>query len=81
MANWNNEKIETYKIIRNIIIRGYFVKPVELYELYNSVFNKKLKPTNCSNCIKVVFSELAQSYRKYLKDNNLNDDIEKLNKY
>lgn len=76
--NWTENNINVYKKIRHIVKRGYYVRSEELTALYNSVFNKNRRNTNCSSCLKILFQELQENYRKYLKENNIEDEIEYL---
>lgn len=76
--NWTENNIIIYKKIRHIIKRGSYVRSEELTALFNSVFNKNRRNTNCSSCLKILFQELQNSYRKYLKDNNIIDELEYL---
>lgn len=74
--NWTNENLDIYRKIRHIVKRGSYVRSEELTALFNSVFNKNRRNTNCSSCLKILFQELQNSYRQFLKENNIEDEIE-----
>lgn len=78
MKNWNENNITIYKKIRHLIKRGSIIRSEELTALYNDVMGAKRKNTNCSSCLKILFQDLQNEYRKYLKENNIEDEIEYL---
>lgn len=65
MDNWSSENINKFKKFFEIVNRGARVNGTEITELYNSVLNKSLKPTNCSSCISQRYREVKTSYRAF----------------
>lgn len=50
-----------------LVKRGSRISGTEITELYNKVFNKNLKPTNCSSCINQRYKELKTAYDNFMK--------------
>lgn len=50
-----------------LVKRGSRISGTEITELYNKVFNKNLKPTNCSSCINQRYKELKNAYDNFMK--------------
>ena len=50
-----------------LVKRGSRISGVEITELYNKVFKKNLKPTNCSSCINQRYKELKTAYDNFMK--------------
>ena len=61
------QKIEEFK---SLMDRGLRVSGSDVTAVYNSVFSRKMAPTNCATCVKRRISEL---YR-YLKDERKKED-------
>lgn len=68
MDNWNSVNIINFEIVINITKQGKRVSGYDITEIYNSVFNKSLKPTNCSSCINQRYKEIKQSYDKFVEE-------------
>lgn len=68
MANWNAENIEKFEKILAIVNGKKFVNGTDVTNLYNDVFNRNLRPTNCSSCINQRIKEIRTSYDQYQKD-------------
>ena len=68
MNNWDSVNIINFEIVINIAKQGKRVSGYDITEIYNSVFNKSLKPTNCSSCINQRYKELKQSYDKFVEE-------------
>ena len=63
----NSTQCEQIKKIKDALKRGYYVNGSSVTPLYNEVFQKNLKNTNCSNCIKNRCRELVQVYDKFVE--------------
>lgn len=50
-----------------LVKRGSRISGLEITELYNKVFKKNLKPTNCSSCINQRYKELKTAYDNFMK--------------
>lgn len=50
-----------------LVKRGSRISGVEITELYNKVFKKNLKPTNCGSCISLRYKELKNAYDNFTK--------------
>lgn len=50
-----------------LVKRGSRISGVEITELYNKVFKKNLKPTNCGSCISQRYKELKVAYDNFTK--------------
>lgn len=50
-----------------LVKRGSRISGTEITELYNKVFKKNLKPTNCGSCISQRYKELKVAYDKFTK--------------
>lgn len=70
-STWSSSDIELFKKLQGIINRGYFVDSKQLADLHNRVLGTQIKPTGCSNCNKVRFNTLLQSY------NNMQEELKK----
>ena len=68
MDNWDSVNIINFENVINIAKQGKRVSGYDITEIYNSVFNKNLKPTNCSSCINQRYKELKQSYDKFVEE-------------
>ena len=68
MDNWNSDNINKFKKIIEIANRGSRINGGEMTEVYNSVFNKSLKPTNCSSCISQRYRETKKSYALFQEE-------------
>lgn len=71
MSNWNVKNIEKFKKILEIVNGKKFVNGTDVTSLYNDVFNKNLKPTNCSSCVSQRVKELKTSYDNHLKQKEM----------
>ena len=58
-----------------LVKRGSRISGTDITELYNKVFNKNLKPTNCSSCINQRYKELKNAYYNFI--NLLKEEEEK----
>lgn len=47
--------------------RGSRINGTEITELYNKVFKRNLRPTNCSSCINQRYKELKTAYDNFQK--------------
>ena len=47
-------------------ISGSMVK--EVYSVYNRIFNDKIRPTNCSSCLKPVKQKLLKIHNEFNKE-------------
>lgn len=63
----NNEQVAQIKKIKDALKRGYYVNGSSVTPLFNEVFNKNLKNTNCSTCLKNRSRELVQVYDKFVE--------------
>lgn len=63
----NSTQCEQIKKIKDALKRGYYVNGSSVTPLYNEVFQKNLKNTNCSTCIKNRCRELVQVYDKFVE--------------
>lgn len=63
----NSEQVAQIKKIKDALKRGYYVNGSSVTPLYNEVFQKSLKNTNCSTCIKNRCRELVQVYDKFVE--------------
>ena len=68
MDNWDSVNIINFENVINIAKQGKRVSGYDITEIYNSVFNKSLKPTNCSSCINQRYKEIKQSYDKFVEE-------------
>lgn len=68
MDNWNSVNIINFEIVINIAKQGKRVSGSDITEIYNSVFNKNLNPTNCGSCINQRYKQLKQSYDKFIEE-------------
>lgn len=50
-----------------LVKRGSRISGLEITELYNKVFKKNLRPTNCSSCINQRYKELKTAYDNFMK--------------
>ena len=50
-----------------LVKRGSRISGLEITELYNKVFKKNLRPTNCSSCINQRYKELKNAYDNFMK--------------
>ena len=66
--NWDEHDLDYFKKMIGIVNRGYYLDSKQLCELYNRVFNKDLRPTGCSSCNKLRYSELKTSYDRYVTE-------------
>lgn len=67
MVLLNSEQVAQIKKIKNALKRGYYVNSSDITPLYNEIFNKNLKNTNCSTCLKNRSRELVQVYDKFVE--------------
>ena len=67
MENWNSVNIINYEVLNKLVKQGKRISGMDVTELYNSVFNKTLKPTNCSSCINQRYKEISKSYDNFTK--------------
>lgn len=51
-----------------LVKRGSRISGVEITELYNKVFGKNLRPTNCGSCISQRYKELKVAYDNFKKE-------------
>lgn len=65
--NWNSENILAFQKMQELANKKYRLNGVEVTNLYNSVLNKKVTPTNCSSCINQRYQELKKSYNNFQK--------------
>lgn len=65
---WNSEDIIMMQKFIQIANRGSRINGTEVTILYNRIFNKELKPTNCSSCISQRYRELKHSYELFQKE-------------
>lgn len=63
----NSTQCEQIKKIKDALKRGYYVNSNFVTPLYNEIFDKNLKNTNCSTCIKNRCRELVQVYDKFIE--------------
>lgn len=63
----NSTQCEQIKKIKDALKRGYYVNSSDITPLYNEIFNKNLKNTNCATCIKNRCRELVQVYDKFVE--------------
>lgn len=64
---WNSEEVEKMKKFIKIATSGARINGTEITELYNKIFNKNLKPTNCGSCISTRYKELKHSFELFQK--------------
>lgn len=62
---WNSEDIIMMQKFIQIASRGSRINGTEVTELYNRIFNKQLRPTNCGSCISQRYKELKISYNLF----------------
>ena len=65
--NWNSENIFAFQKMQELANKKYRLNGVEVTNLYNSILDKKLSPTNCSSCINQRYQELKKSYNNFQK--------------
>lgn len=65
--NWNSENILAFQKMQELANKKYRLNGTEVTNLYNSVLNKKVTPTNCSSCINQRYQELKKSYNNFQK--------------
>lgn len=65
--NWNSENILAFQKMQELANKKYRLNGVEVTNLYNSVLNKKVTPTNCSSCINQRYQEIKKSYTNFQK--------------
>lgn len=65
--NWDSENIIAFKKMQELANKKYRLNGVEVTNLYNSILNKKVSPTNCSSCINQRYQELKKSYNNFQK--------------
>lgn len=65
---WNSEDIIMMQKLIQIANRGYRINGSEITELYNRIFNKQLRPTNCGSCISQRYKELKISYNLFQEE-------------
>ena len=51
-----------------LVKRGSRISGLEITELYNKVFGKNLRPTNCGSCISQRYKELKVAYDNFKKE-------------
>lgn len=68
MDNWNSDNIRTFELLRDIVNKGKRISGTDITNLYNSVFNKTLTPTNCSSCINQRYKQCKTSYDKFIEE-------------
>lgn len=51
-----------------LVKRGSRISGVEITDLYNKVFGKNLRPTNCGSCISQRYKELKNAYDNFKKE-------------
>lgn len=61
----NQEQINLIDKFEKILLRGSFCDGTEVTNLYNEVFNKNLRPSNCSSCIASRIRELLVARNAY----------------
>ncbi len=62
------EQVSLIEKFENILSRGYYCSGVDVTNVYNDVFNKNLRPSNCSSCIAQRIRELIAAKKAFLKD-------------
>lgn len=68
MNNWDSVNIINFEVILTIVKQGKRISGTDITEIYNSVFNKNLRPTNCSSCINQRYKELKASYDNFVEE-------------
>jgi hypothetical protein len=68
MNNWDSVNIINFEVILTIVKQGKRISGTDITEIYNSVFNKNLNPTNCSSCINQRYKQLKQSYDNFVEE-------------
>jgi hypothetical protein len=68
---WNQETEEQMKKFIQIVETKKHINGTEITILYNLIFNKNLKPTNCSSCVSLRYKELKTSYDNHLKQKEM----------
>ena len=68
---WNQETEEQMKKFIQIVETKKYINGTEITILYNLIFNKNLKPTNCSSCVSQRYKELKTSYDNHLKQKEM----------
>lgn len=48
-----------------IVKRGYYLAGSDVTNLYNKIFQKNLRNTNCGTCIKQRYAELERAYKHF----------------
>lgn len=61
------EQVSLIEKFENILSRGYYCSGVDVTNVYNDVFNKNLRPSNCSSCIAQRIRELIAAKKAFLK--------------
>lgn len=62
---------ENRSIIRkfeNIMRRGLYASGEQVTQIYNSVLDKNVRPTNCGSCIRSRITELVNALNKWEAD-------------
>ena len=57
-----------FELILTIVKQGKRISGTDITEIYNSVFKKNLRPTNCSSCINQRYKELKVSYDNFVEE-------------
>lgn len=65
---WSTEDLELMNKFIQIAETKKHINGTEITQLYNKIFNKSLRPTNCSSCVNQRYKELKTSYDQYQKD-------------
>lgn len=68
---WNKETEEQMNKFIEIRNKSGKINGTEITILYNLIFNRQVKPTNCGSCIGQRFKELKQSFDNYLKQKEM----------
>lgn len=71
---WNSEDIIMMQKFIQIANRGSRINGGEITELYNRIFNKELRPTNCGSCISQRYRELKISYNLFQEELKKQDE-------
>lgn len=62
---WNKETEEQMNKFIAIKNKSGKINGTEITILYNLIFNRQVKPTNCASCVSQRFKELKQSFEQY----------------
>lgn len=65
LKNWDSEAIREFQHFKDIVDAGYLVNGTNLTNLYNKIFEVKVRPTSCGSCLRSRYNALLIEFRKF----------------